>query len=143
MSSISQQINIRPYSTSDESDILKLWISYKLVVPQNDPIKDIECKLNTQPELFLLVGTLSDNVVASVMGGYDGHRGWIYYLAVEPEYQKQGIGRRMVDEIEQKLKGIGCQKLNLQVRTSNTSAITFYAHLGFSNDNVIGLGKRL
>jgi ribosomal protein S18 acetylase RimI-like enzyme len=112
------------------------------VVPQNDPRKDIEMKCQVQPDLFF-VGTISDRIVASAMAGYDGHRGWIYYLAVDPDYQRQHIGRRMMARAEVALKERGCPKINLQVRTSNPAVISFYEHLGYSNDVVIGLGKRL
>jgi ribosomal protein S18 acetylase RimI-like enzyme len=112
------------------------------VVPQNDPHKDIEMKCQVQPDLFF-VGTIEKQVVATLMAGYDGHRGWIYYLAVDPEYQRQGIGRRMMERAEAALKKRGCPKINLQVRTSNSAVISFYTSLGYSNDDVIGLGKKL
>jgi ribosomal protein S18 acetylase RimI-like enzyme len=89
------------------------------------------------------VGTISNKIVATVMAGYDGHRGWIYYLAVDPDYQRKKIGRRIMEKAETALKERGCPKINLQVRTSNRAVIAFYERLGFSNDDVIGLGKRL
>ena len=99
-------------------------------------------KRKVQPDLFF-VGTVSGRIVATVMAGYDGHRGWIYYLAVDPDYRRQHIGRRMMAKAESALKKRGCPKINLQVRTSNPAVISFYKHLGYSNDDVIGLGKRL
>jgi ribosomal protein S18 acetylase RimI-like enzyme len=77
------------------------------------------------------------------MAGYDGHRGWIYYLAVDPDYQRKHIGRRMMEKAESELQKLGCPKINLQVRTSNKAVISFYKRLGFSTDDVVGLGKRL
>ena len=136
------EFKIRPYQASDESAVIELWHHCNLVVPQNEPKKDIEMKLKVQAGLFF-VGTVSGRIVATVMAGYDGHRGWIYYLAVDPDYQQQQIGRRVMEKAESALKNRGCPKINLQVRTSNQAVISFYERLGFTNDDVIGLGKRL
>jgi ribosomal protein S18 acetylase RimI-like enzyme len=131
------KFKIRLFQDSDRSDVIELWHRCNLVVPQNDPQQDIDLKLRAQPDLFF-VGTVSNRIVATVMAGYDGHRGWIYYLAVE-----KYIGRRMMEQAESALQKRGCPKINLQVRTSNRAVISFYERLGFSNDDVIGLGKRL
>jgi ribosomal protein S18 acetylase RimI-like enzyme len=136
------EFNIRSYQASDESAVIDLWQRCNLVVPQNDPKKDIETKRKVQANLFL-VGTLGNRIVATVMAGYDGHRGWIYYMAVDPDYRRQHIGRRMMAKVESALQKRGCPKINLQVRTSNQEVIAFYERLGFSNDDVIGLGKKL
>ena len=136
------EFKIRSCQASDEPAVIDLWHRCNLVVPQNDPKKDIEMKRKVQSELFL-VGTISGRIVATVMAGYDGHRGWIYYLAVDPDYRRQQIGSRMMQEAESALKKRGCLKINLQVRTSNQAVIAFYERLGFSDDDVIGLGKRL
>ena len=136
------ELIIRSYESSDESAVIDLWHRCNLVVPQNDPKKDIEMKRKVQANLFF-VGTIANRIVATVMAGYDGHRGWIYYLAVDPEYRQQQFGRRMMVQAESALKKLGCLKINLQVRTSNQEVISFYERLGFSNDNVIGLGKKL
>ena len=142
MSDLIKQLVIRSFQTTDESDVIDLWHRCRLVVPQNDPHKDIEMKLQVQPELFL-VGMISNRIVSTVMSGYDGHRGWIYYLAVDPDFQRNGIGRRMVEKTEKKLRQLGCPKINLQVRNSNKSVIAFYQHIGFIDDDVLGMGKRL
>ena len=136
------EIKIRVFQDSDRADVIDLWHRCNLVVPQNDPRQDIDKKLEVQSDLFF-VGTISKQIVATAMAGYDGHRGWIYYLAVDPDYQRKQIGRRMMEKAEAVLKERGCPKINLQVRTSNRGVIAFYERLGFSNDNVIGLGKRL
>lgn len=133
---------IKSFQSSDEPDVIELWHRCNLVVPQNDPRKDIAAKLKVQPELFL-VGTISGRIVSTAMAGYDGHRGWVYYLAVYPDYQRKGIGRQMMEKVENSLRELGCQKINIQVRSSNESVIYFYEHLGFSNDDVIGMGKKL
>ena len=136
------EFKIRLFQDSDRSDVIDLWHRCNLVVPQNDPQHDIDLKLKAQSDLFF-VGTVSNKIVATVMAGYDGHRGWIYYLAVDPDYQRKQIGRRMMEKAESALQKRGCPKINLQVRTSNQAVISFYERLGFSNDDVIGLGKRL
>lgn len=133
---------IRPYRESDEPEVIALWHTCGLVVPWNDPKQDIQLKLQVQPDLFL-VGLVDAQVVAAVMAGYEGHRGWLNYLAVAPAYQRQGIGRQMVEAATAKLKAIDCPKINLQIRTSNPTAIEFYRRLGFQIDQVVSMGKRL
>ena len=142
MSDLIKQLTIRSFQISDEPHVIDLWHRCNLVVPQNDPKKDIEMKLQVQPELFF-VGVISSRIVSTVMSGYDGHRGWLYYLAVDPDFQKRGIARRMVEEVESKLRKLGCTKINLQIRNSNNSVIAFYKHIGFGDDDVIGMGKKL
>jgi ribosomal protein S18 acetylase RimI-like enzyme len=85
-------MNIRAYQTSDETAVIDLWKRCGLVVPQDNPRADIQRKLKVAPELFL-VGTLGAGIVATVMAGYEGHRGWVNYLAVAPQHQKTGLGR--------------------------------------------------
>ena len=121
---------------------MALWEECGLVVPQNDPAKDIQRKLLVDRDLFL-VGAIDTGMVATVMGGYDGHRGWINYLAVKPSQQRDGYGQAMMDAIESRLRDKGCPKINLQVRTTNAAVIAFYAALGYTTDHVVGLGKRL
>jgi ribosomal protein S18 acetylase RimI-like enzyme len=137
-----EDLTIRPFQLSDEDSVIGLWRECGLIVPWNDPHKDIQRKLSIQPELFL-VGTKGIRLLATVMAGYDGHRGWINYLAVASAYRRGGIGRRMVEEAEKRLRAIGCPKINLQVRTSNTGVIEFYRRLGFAVDDAVSLGKRL
>lgn len=95
-----------------------------------------------RPDLFL-VGELDGRIIAAVMAGYDGHRGWLYYLGVLPEHRRSGYGRVIVAEAERLLRLEGCPKLNLQVRTSNLEVIEFYRRLGFAIDDVASMGKRL
>ncbi len=133
---------IRTCRKQDTEEIVTLWEACNLIVPWNDPRKDILIKLNFQPDLFL-VGTMDEKVIATAMVGYEGHRGWVNYLAVSPDHQKMGIGRKLMEEAALKLKALGCPKFNVQVRTSNTAVIEFYKKVGFSDDNVIGLGMHL
>ena len=122
--------------------VIDLWKRCNLTTPQNDPAEDIKRKLDFQPEL-LFVGLLDGKVVGSIMVGYEGHRGWINYLAVAPEHQRHGYGEKLVQKATEELKKIGCPKINLQVRRSNKEAIDFYKHLGFKEDDVTSLGMRL
>lgn len=135
-------MDIRAFQDADKREVIALWRECGLVVPQNDPAKDIDRKLQVDRELFL-VGTLDEHIVATVMPGYEGHRGWINYLAVLPSQQRHGHGRSMMQHAEGLLTARGCPKINLQVRTSNAATIAFYQSLGYLDDNVIGLGKRL
>ena len=133
---------IRSYRESDEKAVVQLWRDCGLVVPWNDPAKDIQRKLGTQRYMFL-VGLLGSRLVGAVMGGYEGHRGWINYLAVAPDCRKRRFGRRLMEEAEARLRALGCPKINLQIRNSNADAIEFYKRIGFSVDDVVSMGKRL
>lgn len=135
-------MEIRPFQPSDGEAVVQLWKDCNLVVPWNDPCRDIRRKLAIQPELFL-VGVLAGEIVASVMAGYDGHRGWLNYLAVAPRFRRCGIGRRIVKEAEARLREMGCPKINIQIRTGNTQVIEFYQRVGFKPDDVVSMGMRL
>lgn len=135
-------MNIREYTSSDKKSVIALWDKCNLIVPWNNPIQDIERKLKVDPDLFL-VGEIEGVIVTSVMGGYEGHRGWINYLAVHPEYRRNGFGKEIMLEVEKRIKEKGCPKINLQVRSSNKEVIAFYKAIGFIDDEVIGPGKRL
>ncbi len=135
-------IYIRSFRAGDEAAVISLWQACGLVRPQNDPRKDIARKLKVNPEWFL-VGEIGGQVVGTVMAGYEGHRGWINYLAVDPARQRGGLGRALMAEAEQRLRAAGCPKINLLVRTDNKGVIAFYQRLGFAMDDVTRLGKRL
>ena len=132
-------MKIRAYETPDEEAVVALWQQCGLTRPWNDPHRDIARKLTEQPELFL-VGTHENAVVATAMAGFDGHRGWVYYLAVAPHCRGKGYGRRLMQEAERLLTERGCPKLNLQVRTGNAQTIAFYRKLGYSVDDTVSLG---
>jgi ribosomal protein S18 acetylase RimI-like enzyme len=136
------KMEIRPFAPNDEASVVQLWNACGLTVPWNDPHRDIQRKLKMQPEMFL-VGCLDGQIIATVMAGYDGHRGWINYLAVHPRRRRSGIGRRMMDEAEKRLRAAECPKINLQVRSTNAEVIAFYDRIGFKQDDVVSFGKRL
>jgi len=133
---------IRPFQPADEAAVVELWQRCDLTRPWNDPHKDIQRKLKVQPELFL-VGEIDGQLVASAMAGYEGHRGWVNYLAVCPEQRQRGLARQLMAYIEEQLLAMGCPKLSLQVRDSNTAALAFYERLGYKVDASVSLGKRL
>jgi len=133
---------IRPFKEGDEDALVSLWNMCKLTVPWNNPYKDIARKLKVQAELFL-VGYLEDKLIASVMAGYDGHRGWINYFAVHPDFQARGYGKQLMDNVENGLRELGCPKINLQIREENDKVFTYYQKLGFVEEKRINMGKRL
>ena len=135
-------MRLAPYVASDQAGVIELWRRCDLTRPWNDPAKDIERKLTEQPELFL-VGKLEGRVVATAMAGFDGHRGWVNYLAVDPSQQRKGFGRMLMRHIEQVLEARGCPKLNVQVRAGNKEVLEFYRKLGYLPDEAVSLGKRL
>ncbi|XAH25662.1 GNAT family acetyltransferase [Xylophilus sp. GW821-FHT01B05] len=139
---LAPDVSLRPYAPADEAAVVALWQACGLVRPWNDPHKDIARKLTEQPELFL-TAVEGEVLVGTAMVGFDGHRGWVYYLAVAPGRQRLSIGRRLMAEAERLLIERGCPKINLQVRTGNTAVLDFYRRLGYAQDEAVSLGKRL
>ena len=135
-------MRIRPYRPADEGRVVALWDRCGLLRPWNDPRKDIARKLRVQPKLFL-VGVIEQELVAVVMAGYEGHRGWVNYLAIDPARRRVGLGRAMMDAVEARLRGLGCPKVSLQIRRGNSDVVEFYSRLGFVEDDVVSFGKRL
>jgi len=135
-------MEIRPFEDNDEPPVIQLWDRCGLLRPWNDPHKDIARKKRIQRELFV-VGVVDGEIVASAMAGYDGHRGWINYLAVDPAHRRRGLAAALMDDLEGKLRAMGCAKINLQIRRDNLQAIAFYQRLGFTEDAVVSFGKRL
>lgn len=135
-------LQIRVFETGDTDEVIRLWETCGLTRPWNDPLSDIMRKLDYQPEFFL-VGLINGNIVASVMGGYEGHRGWVYYLSVAPEHRRKGYGKRIMEEVESRLLSAGCPKINLMVRNDNNAVVGFYNKIGYTTEETIELGKRL
>ena len=135
-------MTIRPFKESDRQAVITLWQKCGLCVPQNDPDKDIDHKIQHSPELFL-VATENDILIGTVMIGYEGHRGWINYLGILPDYQNKNVGKKLMVEAENILVQLSCPKINIQVRETNTKVIDFYKKIGYSDDNVKSMGKRL
>lgn len=135
-------MQLRPYLEADEQAVVNLWQACELTRPWNNPQRDITRKLEVQRELFL-VGDIDGRIVASVMAGYDGHRGWINYLAVHPDFQRRRIASELMEAAQTLLLEPGCPKISLQVRLSNESAVGFYKSIGYVQDEVVSFGKRI
>lgn len=135
-------MQIRPFQNSDEPAVVALWEQCRLTRPWNDPRKDVARKLAVQPELFL-VGVVDGAIIATVMAGYEGHRGWVNYLAVAPGFRGRRFARALMQRVEALLMERGCPKVSVLVRTSNPEVIDFYRHIGYAQDEAVSLGKRL
>ncbi len=136
-------MELRRFHPDDTESVVALWESIGLTRPWNDPRKDIARKLEVQPELFVVAVDEQDRILGTVMAGYDGHRGWMNYLAAAPNSRGLGIGRSLVEHVEEALRLRGCPKVSIQVRSSNAQVVEFYEHLGYRVDDTIDLGKRL
>jgi ribosomal protein S18 acetylase RimI-like enzyme len=140
---VARGVVIRPYDEGDEGAVAALWREVFPGAPaHNVPEEDIARKLDVQRELFL-VATAGGEVVGTAMAGYDGHRGWVYTVAVKPARRRQGIGTALMAEAEARLGRLGCGKVNLQVRAANEGAVAFYRRLGYEVEERVSMGKRL
>jgi ribosomal protein S18 acetylase RimI-like enzyme len=136
-------MQVRPYDDADEAAVIALWNEVLPDdAPHNDPATAIRNNLAVERDLFF-VAAEGDAVVGTVLGGYDGHRGWVYSLTVKPQCQRRGIGTALVRRLEQALAGRGCLKVNLQVRSSNAGVVAFYEKLGYAVEPRVSMGKRL
>jgi ribosomal protein S18 acetylase RimI-like enzyme len=135
-------MTVRPYRHEDQAAVIELWRACELTRPWNDPVKDIARKLKVNGEWFL-VGEIDGKIVATMMVGYEGHRGWVNYLAVSAEHRRKGLGSQLMSEAERILRGVGCPKINLQIRAGNDDVVEFYRQIGYAPDQTIGMGKRL
>jgi ribosomal protein S18 acetylase RimI-like enzyme len=133
---------VRPYEPPDRRSVVALWSACGLLRPWNDPDRDIERKVSHDGE-GLLVLEVDGRIVGSVMVGYEGHRGWVNYLAVDPAHRGEDFGTLLMGEAERRLAQRGCPKVNLQVRAANGKVLDFYRRLGYVPDEVVSMGKRL
>lgn len=134
---------IRPYRQLDGPAVAALWREVFPDSPSwNHPETDIRRKLVVQRELFLVAVNRTE-LLGTAMAGYDGHRGWVYYVAVSPRHRRQGIGTALMRSVEERLAALGCPKLNLQIRASNEDVISFYQSLGYDVEDRVSMGKRL
>lgn len=138
---------IRPYAPADESAVVALWETCGLTRPWNDPRADLARAHARDPELLLVAvaGPNSPGLapIATVMAGYDGHRGWIYYLATAPEWRGRGVAARLLAEAERRLAALGCPKVQLMVRTENSGVLAMYERLGYSHSEVTVMQRPL
>lgn len=143
MTDAAPHITVRLFDTSDEEAVVALWAEAGLTRPWNDPHVDIARKLAEQPDLFFVATGPDGELVGAVMAGYDGHRGWLNYLATSTAARGTGAGRALVEHAEAALLQRGCPKINLQIRAGNDAVVDFYRHLGYAVDETIDMGKRL
>ena len=127
---------------SDMDEVIALWEVCDLTRPWNDPVTDYRLALGNETSAILLAHH-EGQLVASVMTGFDGHRGWVYYLAVAPDARKQGLGRHMMAAAEQWLSESDSPKIQLMVRDENEQALGFYKALGYELQPVVTLGRKL
>ncbi len=143
MDSATPTLEVRSYQEPDRADVVALWKeAFPDDPPRNEPNLVIGRKQRNQSALFL-VGLSRGRVAATVMGGFDGVRGWAYHLAVRADARRQAFGAQMMARLESDLVALGCPKLNLQVRTRNADVCAFYASLGYEVDDVVSMGKLL
>jgi ribosomal protein S18 acetylase RimI-like enzyme len=134
-------MQIRTFVEDDRRELVALWHRCELVRGSNDPDRDIDTKIGHDDGLFVAIERTQ--VVGSVMVGFDGHRGWINYLAVLPERRRAGIGRLLINHAEAHLRAMGCPKINLQVRRANVQVAAFYEAAAYAVDDVVSWGKRI
>ncbi len=135
-------IEIGRFEASDEEGVVALWTEvFGLNTGTNTPRANLARKLAYDPEL-VLVAREGTRVVGTVLGGYDGVRGWIYAMAVAPSHRRRGIGTRLMAAIERALVALGCPKINLQVRADNLEVVSFYKRVGYELEERASLGKR-
>ena len=136
-------MEIHPYHDRDEPGVVTLWRDvFGYTEPRNDPSRTLQQKLAHDRDL-LLVAAEGDRVIGTVMGGYDGHRGWLYSVAVDAAHRRQGVATALVRRMESLLAGRGCPKVNLQVHASNAHVVAFYRTLGYAVEERISMGKLL
>ena len=137
------KLEIRKRNIDDKDAVVALWTEvFGYDAPHHSPSLSIQNKISRDPDLFL-VAVVDGNIIGTVMGGYDGHRGWIYSLAVDNKWVRQGIGTALMEEIEMRLRRLGCLKVNLQVMSSNAEVVRFYEKRGYLVEERISMGKRL
>ena len=132
-------MEIRKYQEEDRAGLIELFQKvFPDDSPHNEPSKVIDAKLAVDDLIFVAV--VDDQVIGGCIAGYDGHRGWLYAVATSPSYRRSGIGQKLVSLALQSLKNVGCVKVNLQIRTTNTEVIEFYKSLGFSTEERVSMG---
>ena len=124
-------------------DAVGLWRIAGLTRPWNDPYADLARALASPTSTVLAAQDEGGRLLGTAMVGHDGHRGWVYYLAVDPGLRGNGLGRQLMHASEQWLRERGVPKVNLMVRTTNHAVLAFYAALGFEDGKVVVLGKFL
>ncbi|MCB2156300.1 GNAT family acetyltransferase [bacterium] len=124
--------------------VVDLWNEvFQYSAPHNEPGLSIDRKMAVDDGLFLVAVDSNGIVIGTIMGGYDGHRGWIYSLAVEPSHQRMGIGASLLGHVEKMLIALGCLKINLQILPGNEQVQEFYRRFGYATEERINMGKKI
>ncbi len=132
-------MKIRKYQQSDKDSLVRLWQSvFADDPPHNEPSQVIAAKLRVDDLIF--VAEINAKIIGACMAGYDGHRGWLYAVAVDPAHRRTGAGAKLVKSSLLALRQLGCIKVNLQIRSTNTAVADFYQSLGFSVEDRISMG---
>ncbi len=138
---MSEQLQIRSYEARDRAQLVRLWTTvFPDDPPRNAPELMIDAKLRVGDGL-LLVANLGETLVGAIIGGYDGVRGWIYHLAVDPAQRRRGYATLLVREVERRLEELGCLKVNLQIRSTNSAVARLYAALGYEVEERVSMGR--
>ena len=135
-------IQFREFQLADYSQVIALWRRVGLIVGRSDSPESLRKKLERDPDLFL-VAQEGDRIVGVIVGSYDGRRGWINHLAVAPEHQSAGLGSMLVNQVEERLRPKGCEKVNLLIEPTNERIQGFYEQLGYARDELIFMEKWL
>ena len=134
-------MEVREYHSADHDAVVSLWdCVFPNSTGHNEPRGAIERKVAADDGLFFVAADVGA-IIGTVLAGYDGHRGWLYSLAVAPDWRRCGIASQLVRHAEQALSQLGCPKLNLQVRADNSEVVAFYKSLGFHAEERISMGK--
>ncbi|MGG4492556.1 GNAT family acetyltransferase [Brevibacillus reuszeri] len=134
-------MQIHSFALHQYEEVVDLWQRAGLQLSRSDTVEGLQQKLERDPELFLVAKSESGKIVGAVMGSYDGRRGWVNHLAVDPDYQGQDLGSRLMQELETRLSTLGCEKINLLIEPSNSRVQAFYGRLGFTADELIFMEK--
>ncbi len=139
-----ESYKIIPFNREYRDQVIDLWNAvFNYETAHNDPSVIIRKKEDFGDDLFFMAAAGSREVIGSVMAGYDGHRGWIYSLAVSPRHRRKGIGRALMRHAEESLSALGCMKINLQIMEGNEGVESFYRDLGYTTEKRISMGKRI
>lgn len=134
-------MRITPFSIDKYNEVIHLWQRAGIQLSRSDTVEGIRKKLERDAELFLVVEAEDGKMIGAVMGSYDGRRGWVNHLAVDPDFQGQDVGSRLMQELERRLARLGCEKINLLIEPENGSVSDFYAKLGFFRDELLFMEK--
>ncbi|OED42106.1 GNAT family N-acetyltransferase [Chromatiales bacterium (ex Bugula neritina AB1)] len=132
-------MNLRKYNNGDRTQVVALWNTvFPDDPPHNEPNSVISEKLKVDDLIF--VAEKDQQIVGACIAGYDGHRGWLYAVAIHPSNRRSGVGSKLVKHTLEQLKCLGCMKTNIQIRSTNTQVVSFYESLGFSTEDRLSMG---